>query len=127
MLPPDGDEPLVNLPAKCVEYLMLMKEQTKNHHHINAWECDICGNYTVCINIHTGVTPMFLGCRRVWGCHGMARSFGYPEELPPKVITDLLAWEWYRPSQTEYDKLDLPNRNHVDSGGLLLRKIREEN
>jgi hypothetical protein len=31
--------------------------------------------------------------------------------------------EWYKPDEIEFEKLDPQSREHVASGGLLLRKI----
>jgi hypothetical protein len=89
---------------------------------INVWTCQKCCGYTVCIDIHEGVTPFMIGCRasgREGDCDGMAysnfyrvtRDFGTPQ------------WEWFKPVGSEYRKLNRDMREHIDRGGLDIRKI----
>lgn len=124
---PNGDEPLLKLPDKVCAWLWDRQKQTKNHHKVNAWMCKDCGGLTVCKDIHEGVTPMFLACRAsgdVEDCRGMAVSSGYPETPPPLYVLEKLAWEWYRPSQNEFDNMDAPVKDHVLHGGLNLRRMK---
>ena len=95
---------------------------------INVYTCRKCGGYTVTIEIHEGVTPFMLRCRasgREGDCCGMAES-SYPSaEKPswkPSWVPDP-AWEWFRPVGAEYRKLNRAMREHVDKGGLDIRKI----
>jgi len=124
---PNGDKPLLELPKDACEWIQERMEQNKDFHHINAWCCEKCGGLTVCKDIHEGVTPMFLGCRAAGSleeCDGMAVSSGYPSTPPPPHILKKLAWEWYRPSQTEFDKMDEAGKDHVLHGGLNIRKMK---
>lgn len=103
---------------------------------INVYTCRKCGGYTVTIEIHEGVTPFMLRCRasgREGDCCGMAESSypsgekpSYPSgEKPswkPSWVPDP-AWEWFRPVGAEYRKLNRAMREHVDKGGLDIRKI----
>ena len=91
---------------------------------INVWTCPKCGGHTVCIDIHEGVTPFMLRCRasgREGDCDGMATSAFYPKGAPPSHITEP-AWEWFKPTGSEYRKLSRAMREHVDKGGLDIRK-----
>lgn len=135
----DGDLPLMDLPTNVVEWLAAKDTAGR----INAWKCDQCGKVTVCRDLHTGVTPMFLACRRTEGCQGTGASAGYPPGPIPPWITEHLAWEWYRPSQVERKRIEKKARqrsvftgemtpeaqreaatlSHIDQGGLLLRPI----
>lgn len=96
----------------------------------NAYYCEKCGRYTVTVDVDEGVTPMFLACRASGHdprdpenpCDGMARSMMYPPPPWPDH-PDLNAgptWEWYRPT----DVAALPDglREHVEKGGLDLRR-----
>ena len=88
---------------------------------INVWTCQKCGGHTVCIDIHEGCTPFMLGCRasgREGDCKGMAQSNFY------RVTRDFgpPQWEWFKPVGSEYRKLNREMREHVDKGGLDIRK-----
>lgn len=102
----------------------------------NAYYCDECGGYIVTVDRDKGVTPMFLACR-VKGeptdprndCKGTSRSMMYPPtETWPSDHPALMngappTWEWYSPSDVERRTLDVGTLEHVEKGGLLLRKI----
>ena len=102
----------------------------------NAYWCDSCHGYIVTIDRDEGVTPMFLACR-VKGeptdprndCEGMSRSMMYPAEPWPETdgyghaIPTEPTWEWYAPGADEANALDRGTFEHVQKGGLLLRKI----
>lgn len=112
----------------------------------NAYVCGVCGGFVVTVDRHEGVTPMFLACR-VKGeprdplntCSGQSMSSmyrfnmfimalqaaqreqavqNYPTSWPEP------SWEWYRPSARERKGLRR-GQDHVDKGGLLLRRIEE--
>lgn len=96
---------------------------------LNAYYCPECQGYIVTRDVDEGVTPMLLACR-VKGdprdpandCKGTSRSMGYPraETWPiPRVPT----WEWFRPEGEDYLALSEEMRDHVDRGGLHLRRI----
>lgn len=100
----------------------------------NAYWCRDCHGYVVTLDVEDGVTPMFLACR-VGGepdkdrCSGTMESMMYPSEPWPDkdgfghAIPTEPTWEWYKPRRREYRKLDAASRDHVDKGGLLLRRI----
>src|SRR5882724_11753926 len=91
---------------------------------INVYVCPKCDGYTVTIDIHVGVTPFMLRCRasgKEGDCDGMAESSLYPEGPPPPWIPDP-SWEWFKPVGSEYRKLSRDMKEHVDKGGLDLRK-----
>ena len=92
---------------------------------VNAYKCDSCGRYTVTIDRDEGVTPMFLACRadgtEDFKCNGRAVSLGYPQGPTPDWAVP--AWEWYKPSRIEMHGLSPEMRDHVQRGGLMLRKI----
>lgn len=118
---PDGDTPLLMLPASVVAWLEERRSAHVGHHRMNGWKCAVCGLVTVCVDVHTGVTPMFLGCRRTPGCKGMATSASYPDApLPPDLPQP--GWEWYRPSAHEFVRHNDEAKEHVRKGGLLLRE-----
>ena len=52
---------------------------------------------------------------------GMACSSFYPRGPKPAHIPDP-QWEWFRPAGSEYRKLSRDMREHVDKGGLDIRK-----
>lgn len=93
---------------------------------INAYACPVCSKLTIVIHKDKGVTPMFLACRITPGCDGRAESIGYPPPpAPPKVVA-AVRWVWYRPSKKEFNKLEPAAKDHVSRGGLLLRRLTEE-
>jgi hypothetical protein len=103
----------------------MLTPKTAAPDRINVWTCPKCGGYTVCIDIHEGVTPFMLRCRasgREGDCDGMATSAFYPKGPRPPHIPPP-AWEWFRPVGSEYRKLSAAMREHVDKGGLDIRKI----
>lgn len=88
----------------------------------NAYRCRDCGGLTVTIDVDDGVTPMFLACRasgREGDCPGTAGSMMYPQGPRPAHIPEP-AWEWFRPRTVQ--GLDAETRDHVQRGGLLLRR-----
>jgi len=89
----------------------------------NVYICPVCGGYTTTIDVDDGVTPMFLRCRatgKVGDCPGMAVSEMYPEGPRPAHIPPP-AFEWYRPSPAEVEKMEPDMQVHVRAGGLELR------
>ena len=91
----------------------------------NVYTCPICHGYTVTIDRAEGVTPFMLDCRasgKPGDCNGKAESSFYPKGPRPKHIP-APSWEWYKPEADEYKFLSGPIKDHVDMGGLLLRKI----
>lgn len=102
----------------------------------NAYWCEDCHGYIVTVDIDEGVTPMFLACR-VKGepnapgndCKGTSRSMMYPAEPWPEKdgfghpIPTEPTWEWYAPGLDEANALSRDAFEHVQKGGLLLRRI----
>ena len=80
---------------------------------INQYTCTTCGGSITTIDRADGTTPMFLGCRATEGCAGRMMSSMY------RVVQTLTpGWEWYRPK-----KFKGRDRQYLQSGGLLIRKI----
>lgn len=77
----------------------------------------------VTIDLHAGTTPMFLACRNPRGCSGVMNSMGYPEVGKPAWLGEP-THGWYRPDSVDDDKED-EETDHVMSGGLLLRELKE--
>ena len=90
----------------------------------NVYTCPKCGGYTVTVDVDDGVTPFLLNCRasgEEGKCDGKATSAFYPKSpRPPRIPPP--AWEWYAPSAEETAKLSPGMRDHVEQGGLLIRK-----
>jgi hypothetical protein len=89
----------------------------------NIYTCRKCGGKTVTIDVDEGVTPFMLGCRasgQEGDCDGIAESSFYrvADDSPEPQ------WEWFTPRGEEYHKLNRQMREHVDNGGLDIRKIR---
>lgn len=87
----------------------------------NIYTCEKCGGRTITLDVDEGVTPFMIGCRASgdeFTCNGMAQSSMYriPEDTPEHQ------WEWFKPTGSEYRKLSRPMREHVDKGGLDLRR-----
>lgn len=81
---------------------------------INKYRC-VCGYNMVTIDREEGVTPMMVKCNN---CGNMMRSMWYQvdQSLTP-------THEWYMPGRRGIRKLGGALREHVEKGGLLLRKI----
>lgn len=83
----------------------------------NAYVCETCGHRTVTVNACEGVTPYLIRCRFNC-CGGTAKSQLYrisQHERP--------TFEWYSPEAEERQKLDRHTLQHVEHGGLLLRRL----
>jgi hypothetical protein len=68
----------------------------------NAYFCPGCRKVTITVDIHEGVTPMFIQCPH---CNKQASSFMY--QVPPSMRFDFSSgqgvilpadYEWYKPS-----------------------------
>ncbi len=88
---------------------------------VNNYICTICNYVTKTKDIDRGVTPMFHTCAH---CKSRAASTMYRDTMPELEPIE----EWYRPSFNEI--LKMRNKpevlEHVLMGGLLNRKIKEE-
>lgn len=90
----------------------------------NVYTCTKCGGYTVTVDVDDGITPFILRCRasgKEGECNGRAYSSCYPNGPRPAKIPPP-AWEWFKPIGSEYNKLSRDMKEHVDKGGLDLRK-----
>lgn len=100
---------------------------------LNVYVCEY-GCYTVTVDVDEGVTPFLIKCRKRstldrpieakylgkdGECVGTARSSLYPRKPKPAHIPDP-THEWYKPESTK--GLDDFERDHVQNGGLLLRR-----
>lgn len=121
-IPPEwGDADPIELGSETIAWLHATMAKRFGHHSENAYHCGTCGRNTVTIDVHPGVTPIFTTCRATSGCTGQATSSGYPTAPRPDNLP-APAWEWYRPGCMEYAHLNRDRRDHVDKGGLLLRR-----
>jgi len=106
----------------------------------NGYTCRGCGWRIVTVNRADGVTPFLLGCqndipsdedrakaiaaggvRSSSGCGAFMESAFYrvPQHLEP-------SHEWYAPDKAERKRMrrrNDPSLEHVEQGGLLLRRI----
>lgn len=90
----------------------------------NVYTCPKCRGYTVTVDVDEGVTPFLLDCRasgREADCDGMARSAMYPQGPRPAHIPEP-AWEWFKPTGKAYKRLSPAMKDHVDRGGLDIRR-----
>lgn len=91
---------------------------------VNIYACETCGGYTMTIDLHRGTTPFTIYCRasgKVGDCPGLATSWGYPPDRPIPAHLPAPAWEWYRPTGEEYERLTPEMQEHVNKGGLDIR------
>lgn len=83
----------------------------------NIYTCTSCGAHIVTEDRDEGVTPFMIACRIPAPiCGGMMQSSMY-------YVFDqrmLAGWEWYKPTAVEV--LTDGERDHVERGGLLLRR-----
>lgn len=84
---------------------------------INMYTCDTCHGAIVTIDRAEGVTPMLLACRASETCKGMMHSHWYAHSVQNYKPN----YEWYRPAKL--DEFDEGMKDHIQSGGLVLRKI----
>ena len=83
---------------------------------INIYECP-CKHRTITVDLLKGTTPFIIKCRED-NCIEFARSYFYEVD---QTLTP--SHEWYKPNEKEYMSLEPATKEHVDMGGLLLRKI----
>lgn len=86
---------------------------------INQYTCTSCGGVITTVDRDSGVTPFMLACRAMDGCYGTMHSHLY--RVAPGLTPD---HEWYKP--TSLKGLTPGMRDHVEMGGLLIRKIESE-
>lgn len=83
---------------------------------INVYHCGSCGRDRVTINLDAGVTPMYLRCDQCGG-QSVSRWYRVDQTLMPE-------YAWYRPHNLR--GFDAAMRDHIERGGLDLRKIESE-
>lgn len=91
----------------------------------NAYRCARCQKWIFVVHVDKGVTPMFLNCRATDGCGGRSASAGYPGlrgNPMPESMREKIQWEWYRPELEEFNELEPEMKEHVQRGGLVLRR-----
>ena len=117
----EGEHPLLKMPADVVEW-MRDRPQPPSY---NAYICRRRPPHIIlAIDIHSGVTPMFLGCKYPH-CESEMISAGYPNNGAgpvPEHLREKPVWLWYRPSEPEFRKMPPEVRGHVMQGGLILRE-----
>jgi hypothetical protein len=89
----------------------------------NVYTCEKCARFTVTVDVDEGVTPFMLKCRasgKEGDCDGTAYSACYPTNPRPSWMP-APAWEWFKPTGSEYNKLSEAMKRHVDKGGLDIR------
>lgn len=86
----------------------------------NGYICESCGKGFLTMDIDEGTTPPFTPCYATYGCRGVARSMGYPDNEPPAELGDPILY-WYKPSVAEFRKLSVEMQEHVLRGGLVRR------
>jgi len=87
----------------------------------NSYHCSGCGKALVTIDRAEGVTPFMMKCVITRGCAGYMHSSFY--NPPPQLQAVEPCVEWYAPEQSERCGLGKFELQHVDNGGLLMRKL----
>lgn len=82
----------------------------------NIYTCEGCGAHIVTVDVDDGTTPYLTPCTETSGCGRLMRSSLYRVDQNMKP-----SHEWYRPSSTA--EFSQHTRDHVEKGGLLLRRI----
>lgn len=117
-----GYKPLVKLPEDVVKFIAERPYQPPSY---NGYICRRRPQHIIlCVDVHSGVTPMFLGCRHEH-CDSSMVSAGYPNNGQgpvPEHLRDKPLYLWYRPSEDEFRKLPAEVRGHVMQGGLVLNE-----
>lgn len=83
---------------------------------INTYTCH-AGHEIVTVRRVKGMTPKTMRCKHP-GCNGSSNSadFNVDQKLEP-------TFEFYKPTEQEMEKLTPLEKDHVNNGGLLCRKI----
>lgn len=87
---------------------------------VNIYVCKE-GHKTITIDSVEGVTPFLIKCRCTGGCDELAQSSMYRVDQAQRP-----GYEWYKPDKKEFNNLDEGMKDHVNRGGLLLRRVRME-
>jgi hypothetical protein len=83
---------------------------------LNIYTCEACRGHIVTRDVDAGVTPFMIRCEATADCKGMMQSSFY-RVYEQKMRASHV---WYRPSSPQF--LSAWEREHVERGGLLLRK-----
>ena len=85
----------------------------------NIYVCRECKGHIVTVDRDDGTTPFMTNCEATEGCRGTMQSSLY------RVFDQTMAagFEWYRPDSSQMKSATLHTLDHVNNGGLLLRKI----
>ncbi|MNI02259.1 hypothetical protein D3C87_1494910 [compost metagenome] len=101
-------------------YSLLVIEPAK----ADRFNCYVCYNpecmhITKAVDIHVGVTPMFLSCTR---CGNMATSTMY-RDIAPDIKPEI---EWFVPTLKQVMKMrnNPAMLDHIFMGGLEMRKVK---
>ena len=86
----------------------------------NQYWCRKCGHKTITVDRDKGTTPFLIGCIKE-KCTGLAESCMY--NINQGMVP---THEWYYPTSEQIKNLDPVTKNHIESFGLLMRKIGEE-
>lgn len=115
-----GDEPRISLSPDVLSFISSGKVPTPPA--MNAYQCQRRkGHIVITIDMHPGVTPMFMNCRYPH-CPGTSSSMGYPSAPMPDILKTAPTFVWYRPSLREMMDLSQEFVDHINGGGLLLRR-----
>jgi len=104
--------------------MKMNKEERKEKR--NAYFCQKCRRAYITVDIDEGTTPMIIHCdacgsyaiSMMYNVPGVFR-FDFSGGLPTEMTPD---FEFYKPGQAEYAGLLPSQQEHVDNGGLLMRK-----
>ncbi len=92
--------------------------QTTDRPRLNVYTCS-AGHQTVTIDRDKGTTPFMIGCvesGRLCNRDAMSSCYQVDQSLVP-------THEWYAPTERQAKRLHPAERDHVERGGLLLRRI----
>lgn len=85
---------------------------------LNIYTCTECRGHIVTKDVDEGVTPFMISCEAKIDCLGAMESSFYrvwDQRIAP-------SHHWYKPGPAEHAALIPGYREHVDKGGLLLRR-----
>jgi hypothetical protein len=89
---------------------------------VNYYLCDTCLGKIYTIDLHAGVSPMFLTkCRGSIGCGGTMRSGMF--KVPPDVEGDKIEWAFRRPANVQEFDADMADRV-LEKGQLVLERLK---
>ena len=92
---------------------------------VNKYTCNTCGKSITTVDVDNGTTPFIIvSCFATSDCPGTMQSHGYRIETHGYNIEseEDARFEWYRPEKLPKKKY-MAQRQHVELGGLLLRKV----